>query len=141
MSARENALVALTAAVSAAVTAPVMRDAAWPERVGPAGLVIVRDGRIANATAMLSPLAYIHEHEAEIELIVPAGASDRAALDALAMAIGAAIAADRMLGGAVEFAEPGPLDLDAFDIGDSAAIRAARLPVTLTFTTAATPLA
>jgi hypothetical protein len=141
MSARETAIAALAARLAASLAVPVLRDEPWPERVPAGGLVIVRDGRLLNATTMLSPLSYIHEHEAEVEVIVAATAAARSTLDALLVAIGAAIAGARTLDGAVEYAEVGAPDLDTAEIGESAAVRAARIPVTLMFTTAETPLA
>lgn len=140
-SAREAALAALAATLDAALPVPVLRDEPWPERVPPAGLVMVRDGRLSSATVILSPLSYIHEHEAEVEAIVPAGAHDRAALDALLVAIGAALAADRSLGETVDYTDVSAPDLDAFTVGEAAAVRSGRVGVTLTFTTADTPLA
>jgi hypothetical protein len=141
VSARETAIAALAARLDAALAVPVLRDEPWPERVPASGLVIVRDGRLLTATTMISPLAYIHEHEAEVEVIVPAGARARTMLDGLLVALGAALAAHRTLSGAVDYLEVGAPDLDAFDIGEAGAVRAARVPVTLTFTTEDTPLA
>jgi hypothetical protein len=132
MSAREAAVAALVATLDAALLPTLRLEEGVPEVIPDGGLVVVRDGRLVNATTMLSPLSYIHEHEAEVECF----ARTRAARDTLLMAIGTALAADRTLGGTVEWCEPGAPELDFDTAGASA-----RVPVMLTFTTVATPLA
>ncbi len=74
---------------------------------GQGGLVVLRDGETVSETPILSPLAFAIEHRAEIEVL----AADNALLDALLVAIAAAITADPMLGGAVEWAQPGSADI------------------------------
>jgi hypothetical protein len=148
MSTREDAIVALHAALVAAlaVRSPpplILRNETVPQRIPAGGLVIVRDGETLSETAMFSPLAWAIEHGAELELVV-AGATpaDRdAALDDLLSAIGTAIATDRTLGGAVEWAGPGTPRFDDVVVEGAAASRAALITVTLAFTTLATPLA
>ena len=61
-------------------------------------------------------------------------------LDALLMDIAAAIAANRTLGGAVEWVQPGSAGFEDVEFEGVAAARAASVPVTLFFTVAATPL-
>jgi len=57
------------------------------------------------------------------------------------VAIGAAIAADRTLGGAVDWAQPGAPEFEDVEFEGAAAARAASVPVTLFFTVAGSPLA
>jgi hypothetical protein len=64
-----------------------------------------------------------------------------AALDSLLTAIGAAIASDRTLGGAVEWSQPGAPSFTDAEFDGAAAARAATIPVNLWFTTTDTPLA
>jgi hypothetical protein len=94
-------------------------------------------------TAILSPLAFAIEHRGEVE--VTAGGATPAArsalLDALLVDIGAAITADRTLGGAVEWAQPGSPEFQDVEFEGAAAARAALVPVTLWFTVAGSPLA
>jgi len=102
-----------------------------------------RDGETTDETAILSPLRWQIEHRAEVDVIV-AGATptDRAAaLDVLLAAIGAAIAGDRTLGGAAEWAQPSAPSFTDAEFEGAAAVRAATIPVTLWFTTTDTPLA
>ncbi|MFN9090156.1 MAG: hypothetical protein ACK5V0_01255 [Alphaproteobacteria bacterium] len=68
-------------------------------------------------------------------------ASDTTLLDALLMDIAAAITAEPSLGGAVEYAQPGPAAFEDVETEGAAAARAAALPITLFFTVAGSPLA
>jgi hypothetical protein len=148
MSARETAIAALHATLASALAvrspAPlILRNETVPQRIPAGGLVIVRDGEPVSETAMFSPLAWAIEHGAEVEIIV-AGAtpSERdALLDDLLSAIGAAIATDRALGGAVEWCGPGAPRFEDIVVEGAAASRAALVTVTLAFTALATPLA
>jgi hypothetical protein len=84
-----------------------------PERVPPAGLLILRDGEPGEPEVTLSPLSYHYRHRAEIEAVVQ-GADRDAAFDTLTASIGAALVADRTLGGLCDWVEaeaPRPVDL------------------------------
>jgi hypothetical protein len=148
MSTRETAVAALhgvlVAALAVRSAAPlILRNETVPQRIPAGGLVIVRDGEPVSETAMFSPLAWAIEHSAEVEIVV-AGATpaDRdAALDDLLSAVGAAVAADRTLGGAVEWANPGAPRFEDIVVEGAAASRAALVTVTVAFTAPATPLA
>jgi hypothetical protein len=148
VSAREFAIAALAGqlTIALAILDPpptVLRNETVPQRIPEGGMVVVRDGETAEETAILSPLRWQIEHRAEVEIIV-AGitqADRAAALDGLLAAIGAAIAGDRSLGGAVEWAQPGAPSFTDAEFEGAAAARAATVPVTLWFTTTDTPLA
>ena len=142
MSVRETALAALAARLSEALAtrepaATVLRNETVPQRLPPGGLVVVRDGETVEETAILSPLAWAVEHRAEVEVVAGTGAL----LDALLVDIAAAIAGDRTLGGAVEWAQPGAASFEDAETEGAAAARAASIPVTLSFTVAGSPLA
>jgi len=147
MSARETALAALHARLQTALAARspapmVLRNETVPQRLLPGGLVVLRDGTMVEETPILSPLAWQIEHRAEVE-VAAAGATPaaRAALlDALLLAIAAALTTDRTLGGAVEWAQPGAPEFGDVEFEGAAAARAASLPVTLWFTAAGSPL-
>ncbi len=148
MSARETAIVALTSrlVMSLASRNPppvVLRSETVPQRIPAGGLVVVRDGEAVEETPILSPLAWQIEHRAEIEITV-AGTTPAARntlLDALLVDIAAAITANRTLGGAVEWAQPGSASFEDVEFEGAAAARAAAIPVTLWFTVAGSPLA
>ena len=148
MSARETAIAALHSwfVMSLAVRNPapvVLRGETVPQRIPAGGLVVVRDGETVEETPVLSPLAWQIEHRAEVEVTV-AGvtpAARAALLDALLVDIAAAITANRTLGGAVEWAQPGSASFEDVEFEGAAAARAAAIPVTLWFTAAGSPLA
>ncbi len=75
-----------------------------PERVHTAGLMILRDGDPGEPGVRLSPLMYHYQHRAEIEAVVQ-GADRDTTFAALCASIGAAISADRTLGGRCDWAE------------------------------------
>ena len=77
---------------------PVSATKPMPERVPAAGLLILRDGEPGEPEVTLSPLRYHYQHRAEIEAVVQ-GATRDAAFDTLCASIGAALTADRTLGG------------------------------------------
>ena len=148
MSMREAAIAALYGRLATSLAdknpAPlVLRGETVPQRLPPGGLVVIRDGETVEETAILSPLAWAIEHRAEVEVTVAGTtpAARNALLDALLMDIAAALAADRTLGGAVEWAQPGAPDFEDVEIEGAAAARAASIPVTLFFTVAGSPLA
>lgn len=148
MSARETAIAALyarlTAALAARIPSPtLLRGETTPQRLPAGGLVVLRDGDTVAETAILSPLSWQSEHRAEIEVTV-AGATPAARmtlLDAILVDIAAAITANRTLGGAVEWAQPGAADFEDVEFEGAAAARAATIPVSLFFTAAGSPLA
>jgi hypothetical protein len=132
---RETAIAALLALVQGLPAITTLRNAAWPERVPPGGLVVVRDGETVEEEAMLSPLAYGITHRADVEVF----AADETQRDAIIAALAVAIAADRTFGGAVEWAECGSPDYDTVAPEGAAAVAAATVPVRLMFTVLGDP--
>jgi len=144
---REAAIAALHDALQAAVAEmdPVptlLRNETIPQRLPPAGVLVLQDGETEEATAMLSPLAHAIRHRAELELT--AGGADEAArtalLEDILAVIASALVADRTLGGAVEWSEPGAPLIEPLPVEGAAALKAALLPITLWFTAPDTPL-
>ena len=130
---RETILAALHARLSA-LPATALRSDVLPERVPADGLLILRDGEPGEPEVTLSPLAYHYQHRAEIEAVVQDGDRD-AAFDALTAGIGAALAADRTLGGLCDWIEaeaPRPVDLP---VEGAASLKAAVITVALHYTT------
>jgi hypothetical protein len=132
----ETVLLALFAAIEAATpeNARASRNETLPERIPQGGLIILRDGAPGEPEVLLSPPSYYYEHRAEIDIIVdrPPDARD-AAFDLLKTAVGAAIAADRTLGGLCDYVlgeAPAPL-LVPIDGADS--LKAATVPVVLIY--------
>jgi hypothetical protein len=95
------------------------------------GLLILRDGDPGEPAATLSPLRYHYQHRAELEAVVQSGIGRDTAFDSLAASVGAALAADRTLGGLCDWVEaeaPRPVDLA---IDGAAAVKAAVIPIVL----------
>jgi hypothetical protein len=145
---RETAIAALHSRLvtSLAVRNPtplVLRGETIPQRIPPGGLVVVRDGETVEETPILSPLAWQIEHRAEVEITVAGAtpAARNALLDALLLDVATAIAANRSLGGAVEWAQPGSASFEDVEFEGAAAARAAAMLITLWFTVAGSPLA
>lgn len=141
MSARETAIAALATRIAAGLAAripppTVQRNTTIPQALPFGGLVVIRDGETANQTTMMSPLSYAIEHAAEVEVV----SRTQEQLDALLVAIAAAIAADRLLAGAVEWAEPSVPVFDDLTFDGAAPARSASFTVSLFFTVAASPL-
>ena len=108
---REQVIDAVKALVASALpNADVKRNLDKPERIPPGGLVIVRDGDPGEPDVLLSPLTYVYEHRIPLEVAAfPSSTLSREeALDQMLSDIGAAVAADRTLGGLCEF-----LDVEA----------------------------
>jgi hypothetical protein len=131
---RELVLAALHARLSP-LPGVTLRDEVLPERMSAAGLIMLRDGQPGEPEVTLSPLRYHYQHRAEIEAVVQGAARD-AAFDTLCASIGAAIAADRRLGGLCDWIEaeaPRPVDLP---FEGAASLKAAVIPVVLHYSTA-----
>ena len=133
-STRETVLSALHARLQP-LAALTLRDEVLPERIPAAGLIILRDGQPGEPEVTLSPLRYHYEHRAELEVIVQAGSGRASAFDTLIAAIGAALEADRTLGGLCDWLEPeAPASVD-LPIEGAAALKAAVITVVLHYTT------
>ena len=134
MTQRETILSALADLLRTIPNVPVLRGEVLPERIPPAGLMILRDGEPGEPEVTLSPLTYHYQHRAEIEAVVQ-GAHRDATFDALCASIGAVLAADRTLGGICDWVEaeaPQPVDLP---VEGAASLKAAVIPVILYYST------
>ena len=132
---RETILTALVDLLRTIPHAPVLRGGVLPERIPPAGLMILRDGAPGEPGVTLSPLTYHYQHRAELEVIVQSSADRDGLFDALIAQIGAVTAADRTLRGLCDWVEaeaPEPIDLP---IEGGAALKAAVVPILLHYAT------
>ena len=134
---RETVLSALLALLDGVLSAKVLRNEPLPERIPQEGLVILRDGNPGEPSVTLSPVSYLYEHRAELDVAVQgAGAAARdASFDGLLEAIAAAISGDRTLGGLadrVEALAPVPSEIAA---EGAVPIKAATIPVVLIYAT------
>ena len=131
---RETILAALHARLQT-LAAPVLRGEVLPERIPATGLIILRDGKPGDPEVTLSPLTYFYEHRAELEVVIQAGTGRDSLFDELTADIGAALTADRTLGGLCDWVEaeaPEPVDLP---IEGAAALKAAVITIVLHYAT------
>ena len=136
---RETVLAALFGRLQP-LAATVLRDEVLPERVPPAGLIILRDGQPGDPDVTLSPLRYHYQHRAELEVIVQTPGNRAGAFDTLIAAIGTALAIDRTLGGLCDWVEaeaPASVDLP---VDGAVSLKAAVVTVVLHYSTS-NPLA
>lgn len=112
-----KALKLLTAvAVPLAEVVALDGEEAAPARIPPNGRIVIRTGDPGEPEIDLSPLAYNWSHRIPIEFIAvetPTLTSEEA-LDAMLVRFGAAVAADRQLGGLCDWlgiAAPGTEDI------------------------------
>ena len=137
---RETILTALADLLRTIPHVPVLRGEVLPERIPPAGLMILRDGNPGEPSVTLSPLMYHYQHKAELEMIVQSASARDGLFDALAAQVGAVIAADRTLRGLCDWAEPDALEPVDLAIEGAASLKAGIIPITLHYSTA-NPLA
>jgi len=131
---RETILAALHARLQP-LAALTLRDEVLPERIPPAGLIILRDGQPGEPEVTLSPLRYHYEHRAELEVVVQAPNGRASTFDNLIAAIGTALEADRTLGGLGDWIEaeaPASVDLP---VEGAVTLKAAVITVVLHYTT------
>ena len=135
MSLREQILAALFARLRMISAATVRRNEALPSSVPAGGLVILRDGDPGEPDVTLNPRTEFFSHRTEVEVFVtqPAGGGGEAVLDALLTEIGAALAADRSLGGLAENLFWSAPETSVLAIEGAAPILTARLTVTIEY--------
>ena len=132
---RETILAELHARLQS-LAATVLRDEVLPERIPPAGLIILRDGQPGEPEVTLSPLRYHYLHRAELEVIVQTPGNRATAFDLLIASIGTVLATDRTLGGLCDWIEaeaPASVDLP---VDGAVSLKAAVITVVLHYTTA-----
>ena len=105
---RETVLAAVKSLVAAALPgAEVTRNLAKAERSPPGGLVVIRDGDPGEPEVSLSPLTYLYSHRIPLEIATfeSATLTREQVVDAMLGAIGAAVMANRTLGGLCDWIE------------------------------------
>ena len=135
MSGRETILTALADLLSTIPHVPVLRGDVLPERIPPAGLMILRDGSPGEPGVTVSPLTYHFQHRSELEVIVQSATDRDAIFDALLAQIGAVIAADRTLRGLCDWVEPEAAEPVDLPVEGAASLKAGIIPVILHYAT------
>lgn len=134
---REAALDAFLVLLQTIPAVSVRRGGEMPSRIPPSGQIILRDGEPGEPEITLSPLLYEYRHTVDVEVILqPVAGVDRTdALDAVLVQVGAAIEADRTLGGVCEWVEANAPITDNLALEGVADIIAAVVPVDLIYIT------
>lgn len=142
MTHRNDVLSALAACLVDALPASrVSRNSVLPDRIPAAGaIVVVRDGEPGEPDVVMSPLSYAWSHRALVEVVVSGAADDggQAALENVLADMGAALAADRTLGGACDWVQPGGPVIEPVIVEGAQPLLGATVTVVLTYTTADT---
>jgi hypothetical protein len=134
---RETVLQSLFALLSGIAGPLVLRNGNLPERIPAGGIIILRDGDPGEPDVLLSPPEYVYEHRVDADVIVDAATPTArdSIFDGIMLAIGAAIAADRTLGGFCDYAETAaPVPVDVIVEG-APGFKAATLPIILHYGT------
>lgn len=136
---REQVLDRLTTKLKTleSATLKVYRNLDKPQQVLTGGMIVLRDGASAEPEMLLSPLTYIYEHLAVVEILVqhPDPVARDAQLDALLVALSTVITANRTLDGLAEWIEARSPEFQEEPIEGAASIRAATVQVMLRFFT------
>ncbi len=135
MTHRERALSALFECIRSVANVAVKRNVALPEKAGSGGLIILRDGDPGEPDVTLNPRTEFFSHRAEIEAYVtqPVGGGGEGVLDGLLAEIGAALAADRNLGGLAENLLWSAPETSVLAIEGAAPILNARITITIEY--------
>ena len=132
---RETVLTALADLLITIPHVPVLRGEVLPERIPPAGLMLLRDGNPGEPGVTLSPLTYHFQHRAELEVIVQSASNRDSLYDALCAQIGAVIAADRTLRGLCDWIQAEAPEPEDLAVEGAASLKAAIIPVVLHYAT------
>ena len=135
MSKREDVLTALFVALAGVGGASVARNISLPTRIPTAGLVILRDGTPGEPEVSLSPLTYHYDHAAVVEVIVQGQATQDAQFDAICVAIGQRLAANRTLGGLCDWLEGAAPDPTEIITEGGEPMKGAAVTIVLTYST------
>jgi hypothetical protein len=139
MSVRETVLVQLLdtvrVALQGAPAVTVLRGEVLPVTIPAEGLVILRDGDPGEPEQTMSPPRWHFQHRAELEVFTQ-DESRHAQFDSICVRIGAALAADRTMGGTCEWVEPEAPQPSDLPVDGADTIKAAVIGVTLVYSTA-----
>ncbi|MBM3928822.1 MAG: hypothetical protein FJ335_10240 [Sphingomonadales bacterium] len=139
MSTRRRVAQALAAGMAAAVPGARIRgfdgDAERPERVSTGGEIIGFDGSPGTPQIDLSPPAYNYDHVFSVELAAGPGDAQAAALDAMLLAIGVWIDANRTLGGLCSYLDVRAAETDETVIPGASPQQWATVDIIASYTT------
>ena len=134
-SVRETALQALLAVLQTVPTITVKRNEVLPVKILDNGLIILFDGEVTVAETLLSPLRYLIQHRAEVQVAVqkPAASARDAALDAILTSIAAAIVGNPRLNSTVDVAMLEAPQVTDEPVEGAAGLKIATVPVMMEY--------
>lgn len=134
-SVRETALQALLAVLQTVPTITVKRNEVLPVKILDNGLIILFDGEVTVAETLLSPLRYLIQHRAEVQVAVqkPAASARDAALDAILTSVAAAIVGNPRLNSTVDVAMLEAPQVTDEPVEGAAGLKIATVPVMMEY--------
>ncbi len=140
-SVRETALQALFTVLQGVVGVSVKRGEILPVKIPDNGLIILFDGEVNIAETLLSPLRYLIQHRAEVQVAVQkaTSAARDTALDDILTNIAAALTANPTLGATVDVAILEAPQFTDEPVEGAAGLKIASIPVLLEYV-APTPI-
>jgi hypothetical protein len=134
-SVRETALQALFTLLQGVAGLTVKRGEILPVKIPDNGLIILFDGDVTVAETLLSPLRYLIQHRAEVQVAVqkPSTSARNALLDGILTAIAAALTANPTLSGTVDVAVFEAPQVTDEPIEGAAGLKIASIPVLLEY--------
>lgn len=134
-SVRETALQALFVVLQGVAGVTVKRGEILPVKIPDSGLIILFDGEVTVAETLLSPLRYLIQHRAEVQVAVqkPSTSARNASLDGILTAIAGALSANPTLSGTVDVAVFEAPQVTDEPIEGAAGLKIASVPVLLEY--------
>ena len=134
-SVRETALQALFTVLQGIAGVSVKRGEILPVKIPDNGLIILFDGEVNVAETLLSPLRYLIQHRAEVQVAVQKAtpAARDTALDGILTSIAAALTANPTLGGTVDIAVLEAPQFTDEPVEGAAGLKIASIPVLLEY--------
>ena len=132
---RETALQALFTLLQGVAGVTVKRGEILPVKIPDNGLIILFDGEVTVAETLLSPLRYLIQHRAEVQIAVQKTSSGarNTSLDGILMAIATALTANPTLSGTVDVAVLEAPQVTDEPIEGAAGLKIASIPVLLEY--------
>lgn len=134
-SVRESALQALLAVLQTIPSVTVKRNESLPVKIPDSGLIILFDGDVTVAEILLSPLRYLIQHRAEVQVAVQKAtpAARDTALDGILTNIAAAMINNPTLSGTVDVAVLEAPQFTDEPVEGAAGLKIATVPVLLEY--------
>jgi hypothetical protein len=132
---RETALQALFTLLQGVAGVTVKRGEILPVKIPDSGLIILFDGEVTVAETLLSPLRYLIQHRAEVQVAVQKtmASARNASLDGILTAIATALTANPTLSGTVDVAVLEAPQVTDEPIEGAAGLKIATVPVLLEY--------